>query len=220
MGGEMNPIGQYLIVREADAHAWTEVWLRGEGWIRVDPTAAVSPARVERGISAAMAEESALPLFIRGDFPVLRELRLTWDSLANTWNQSVLGYTPERQRALLTRAGLDDTTWRSLALLLLAGTGVIILLLGVFTLRRLRMRVRDPVRLAYMAFCSKLRSRGLAREDAEGPLSYADRVSRARPDLKSTVHPFIQLYVDLRYGRESDLQHVIRLRQLARDFKP
>ncbi|MEN3353729.1 MAG: protein-glutamine gamma-glutamyltransferase [Betaproteobacteria bacterium] len=220
MGGEMNPIGNYLIVRQADAHAWTEVWLRGEGWIRVDPTAAVSPARVERGISAAMSERSVLPLFAQGDFPLLRELRYSWDSLANTWNQWVLGYTPERQRALLTRAGLDDTTWRALAMLLLAGTSAIATLLVLLTLRRLRVRVRDPVRLAYLAFCNKLTSRGLARQDAEGPLSYGERVSRARPDLESVVSRFIRLYVELRYGRESGMQHVIRLQRLARDFKP
>jgi transglutaminase-like putative cysteine protease len=219
MGGEMNPIGNYLIVREADAHAWTEVWLRGEGWIRVDPTAAVSPARVERGISAAMAERS-LPLFTHSDFPLLRELRFSWDSLANTWNQWVLGYTPERQRALLTRAGLDDTTWRALAMLLLAGTSAIAVLLVLLTLRRLRVRVRDPVRLAYLAFCSKLTSRGLERHDAEGPFSYAERVSRARPDLESVVRRFIRLYVELRYGRECEMQHVIRLQRLGRSFKP
>ncbi|MDA0707441.1 MAG: DUF3488 and transglutaminase-like domain-containing protein, partial [Proteobacteria bacterium] len=40
-GGELNPVGNYLIVRQADAHAWTEVWLEGVGWSRVDPTAAV-----------------------------------------------------------------------------------------------------------------------------------------------------------------------------------
>jgi hypothetical protein len=167
-----------------------------------------------------MAGENVLPLFIRGDFPVLRELRLGFDSVANNWNQWVLGYTPERQRALLTRAGLDDATWRSLALLLLAGTAMTAMLLAVLTLRRLRVRVRDPVRRAYLAFCSKLGSRGLAREDAEGPFSYADRVSRARPDLETPVQRFIRLYVDLRYGREADLQHVSRLQQLAREFKP
>jgi hypothetical protein len=104
--------------------------------------------------------------------------------------------------------------------LLLAGTAIIALLLAVLTLRRLRVRVRDPVRRAYMAFCSKLRSRGLAREATEGPLSYADRVSRERPDLTTPVQRFIRLYVDLRYGREAGVQHVARLQQLAREFKP
>ena len=53
-GGEVNVLANYLIVRQAEAHAWTEVWLRDEGWVRVDPTAAVSPMRVESGISAAV----------------------------------------------------------------------------------------------------------------------------------------------------------------------
>lgn len=220
LGGEVNPIGEYLIVRQADAHAWNEVWLKDEGWVRVDPTAAVSPARIERGINAAVASGAALPLFIRADLPILRELRLTFDSLANTWNQWVLGYTPERQRALLTRVGLDDATWRTLAALLLAATGVITLVLALVTLRRLRVRVRDPVKLAYIAFCRKLQARGLSRYANEGPLSYADRVSRARPDLERIVRHFIGLYVGLRYGGESAARDVGRLQDLARAFRP
>jgi transglutaminase-like putative cysteine protease len=219
LGGELNPIGNYLIVRQADAHAWSEVWLRDAGWVRVDPTAAVSPARVEQGIGA-MGATSALPLFIRSDFPLLREMRLTWDSLANSWNQWVLGYTPERQRALLTRAGLSDATWQTLAVLLLTATGTITLILAFMTLRRLRVRVRDPVKLAYLAFCKKLRRCGLPRDDAEGPLAYADRVIRARPDLKTGVSGFIGLYVGLRYGDEAGADNVSRLRLLVREFKP
>jgi transglutaminase-like putative cysteine protease len=220
MGGEPNPIGDYVIVRQADAHAWTEVWFADEGWVRVDPTAAVSPARIEHGISAAAAADSALPLFIRADIPLLRGLRLSWDSLANSWNQWVLGYTPERQRALLTRAGMNDADWRTLALLLLGATAAVVLLLVLVTLHRLRVRIHDPVRRAYTSFCGKLGSRGLARNETEGPLSYADRISRARPDLESIVRRFIRLYVDLRYGRESGMDHVTRLQRLAREFKP
>src|SRR4051794_4956348 len=171
-------------------------------------------------IGAAMAESSVLPLFTHSDLPLLRDLRLSWDSLANSWNQWVLGYTSERQRALLTRAGFDDTTWRSLAVLLLAGTAIIALLFLGWTLRRVPARVRDPVRLAYAAFCNKLRARGLGREDQEGPLSYADRVIRARPDLERVVRLFISLYVGLRYGTGSGVHEVHRLRRLSREFKP
>jgi transglutaminase-like putative cysteine protease len=220
LGGEVNPIGAYLIVRQADAHAWTEVWLKGEGWVRVDPTAAVSPARIERGINAAVGAGGALPLFMGADLPLLRELRLTWDSLANSWNQWVLGYTPETQRALLTRVGLDDATWRTLAALLLGITGVFTLVLALFTLRRLRVRPRDPVALAYAAFCSKLRNRGLARLPNEGPLAYADRVIAVRPDLSDVVRRFTHLYVALRYAGESGVQSIARLRKLARSFNP
>jgi protein-glutamine gamma-glutamyltransferase len=216
----MNPIGNYMIVRQADAHAWTEVWLHDEGWVRVDPTAAVSPTRVELGINAAIGESSMLPLFGRADLPLLRDLRMSWDSVAYNWNQWVLGYNPERQRALLGRAGVQDATWRSLALMLLAAVAVIATVLVAVTLQRLRIRVRDPVIAAYLAFCRKLQSRGLTRDDTEGPLSYADRVARARPDLEAIVRAFTRLYVELRYGKGSALQEVTRLQRLAREFKP
>jgi transglutaminase-like putative cysteine protease len=219
LGGEANPIGDYVIVRQADAHAWTEVWLRGSGWTRVDPTAAVSPARIERGIAAADVT-GTLPLFMRSDNLLMRQLRLGWDSLANGWNQWVLGYTLERQRSLLTRVGLDDATWRTLAVLLLAATGAVILVVAFFTLRRLKVRVDDPVLRTYLAFCRKLAAKGLAREPAEGPLAYAQRVARSRPDLGAPVGDFVTLYVDLRYAGAERGTNVAKLRKLAHDFRP
>src|SRR5690606_38244023 len=117
-GGEVNPIGGYLIVRQSEAHAWVEVWLEGRGWVRIDPTAAVSPLRVESGIAAAIPAAEAAPLLGRGGPEWLRQLRFTWDSVANTWNQWVLGYNPERQYYLLSRVGLDQATWQMLALIL------------------------------------------------------------------------------------------------------
>ena len=220
LGGEVNPIGGYLTVRQADAHAWNEVWLPGRGWLRIDPTAAVAPARIERGITAALADTSALPLLIRDSYPLMREVRLTWDSLANSWNQRVLGYTPERQRALLTEVGIDDGTWRTLALLLLGTAGALTLVLAFTMLRRLRVRVGDPIKIAYATFCTKLGTRGLGRAAAEGPLAYSARVSRARPDLEAVVERFTALYVRLRYASEADPGRVGELQALAREFKP
>jgi hypothetical protein len=151
---------------------------------------------------------------------LLRELRLTWDSLANSWNQWVLGYTAERQRSLLMRVGIDDATWQKLAAALVTAVGLVMLALAFFTLRRLRVRVRDPVRVAYNAFCAKLRSRGLAREGAEGPLTYAERVSRARPDLEAAVRRFMSVYVGVQYGGDSAPESLRELRRLAREFTP
>jgi protein-glutamine gamma-glutamyltransferase len=219
-GGELNPLGNYVIVRQADAHAWSEVWLEGEGWVRVDPTAAVSPERIERGITAAPEAARVLPLLLRTDSALLRNVRLTWDSVANTWNQWVLGYTPERQRALLARAGFDDATWHALAGIVLAAMSIIVLLLAMLALQQLRSRVYDPVSRAYAVFCRKLARRGLAREPAEGPLAYAGRVSAARPDLEVPVKRFTKLYVEVRYGTARDVRAILRLQELARAFSP
>src|SRR5690606_23783867 len=58
-GGELNPDGNYLTVRQFDAHAWVEYWQPGIGWRSVDPTAAVAPQRIEQGLEQALAADEA-----------------------------------------------------------------------------------------------------------------------------------------------------------------
>jgi hypothetical protein len=164
-------------------------------------------------------DSSALPLLMRDDYALVRGIRLAWDSVANTWNQHVLGYTPDRQRALMTRVGLDDATWRTLSVLMVVIGGAVTLILGLLTLQRIRVRVRDPVKLTYTSFCRKLAQAGLARAPSEGPLSYAERVIGVRPDLEPLVRRFVALYVNVRYGTAADAQTIAELRALARDFK-
>ena len=217
-GGEVNQLGDYLIVRQAYAHAWTEVWLKDRGWMRVDPTAAVSPLRVESGISAAVPLTDPLPLLMRSDFEFLRQMLLTWDLMANTWNQWVLGYTPERQRQFLAKVGIDDATWQTLAAILLCATGLIVAVLVVLTLRQLRTRVHDPVKVAYLRYCNKLRRKGLPRDPSEGPVDYANRLERLRPDLSPAIATITGLYISLRYGAEADMTGLRELQHRIRQF--
>ncbi len=219
LGGEINPLGNYMIVRQADAHAWTEVWLAGEGWVRVDPTAAVSPLRIESGAAAAVPQTGPLPMFARGGYAWLKQMRFSWDSLANSWNQWVLGYNPERQRTLLLRAGFDDATWRTLAVILIIATGFITLVLALLMLRKMGRTERDPVRLAYLRFCAKLGRKGLPRSPAEGPQDYALRLARLRPDLAAGIAAITQLYVALRYGSDAGSGTMQSLERQVRKFK-
>jgi transglutaminase-like putative cysteine protease len=217
-GGEINDFGNYLIVRQSDAHAWTEVWLEGKGWVRVDPTSAVSPMRVSGGISAAVPRGEALPLLARGDVEWLRQLRLSWDFMANTWNQWVLGYTPERQRWLLENVGMDNATWQKMAAVLFCLAGVIVVIFTAIAMRQLKERVRDPVKIAYLRFCDKLRRRGLPRDPAEGPADYARRVRELRPDLTTPVAAITRLYIALRYGTEKSVDALRELQTKVRQF--
>lgn len=217
-GGEVNALGNYLIVRQADAHAWTEVWLKGRGWVRIDPTFAVAPVRVDTGILAAVPRTDPLPLMVRTQFEFLRQVRLTFDYMANAWNQWVLGYTPERQRWLLANAGVDDATWQKLTAILFVLAGAIVAMFTALALRRLKSRVRDPVRIAYLKFCDALRRRGLPRAAAEGPVDYARRLEQARPDLGPAVEAITGLYVALRYGAETSADALIELQRRVRQF--
>jgi transglutaminase-like putative cysteine protease len=217
-GGEMNPLGDYLIVRQSEAHAWAEVWLQGEGWVRIDPTAAVSPARVEIGIAAALPRTDPLPLSVRGDIEWLRQMRLTWDATANAWNQWVLGYTPDRQVLLLQSAGVKTPSWRTIALLLLAATSLVAAVLAALVLLRLRAAPRDPVQLSWLRFCRKLAHRGCARRPGEGPLAFASRAAAALPGAAEQIRAIARLYVDLRYAGRGSNPRALRSRVQA--FRP
>jgi transglutaminase-like putative cysteine protease len=216
-GGEMNPLGDYLLVRQSEAHAWAEVWLRDAGWVRVDPTAAVSPARIEEGIAAAVPQSDPLPLTVRADFALFKRLRLTLDAATNSWNQWVLGYTPDRQRRLFTQVGMGTPSWGDLVVMMLVVSGVIVLGIAILTLRRLWATESDAVQRVYRAFARKLARRGFVREPAEGPLAFAQRVSQGAPELASAVEQVTQIYLGLRYGGVP-LAHLKQLRALVRAF--
>ena len=146
-------------------------------------------------------------------------MRLTWDSLANSWNQWVLGYNPERQRQLLWRTGIDDATWRTLAVILVVATAIVTLVLSAFMLRRLKSIVQDPVKRAYLGFCAKLARKGLLRHPAEGPLDYANRICAARPDIAAAVNRIIGIYVALRYAGSDDPAAVRELQRQVEQFQ-
>ena len=199
-GGEFNRLGSYLIVRQSDAHAWSEVWLRGQGWVRVDPTAAVAANRIESGIASALSAGEPLPFFVRTDVAWLKQLRLRWDTLNNQWNQWVLGYSEEKQIGFFASLGFGIVSWRELAWGLLSGVGLLLGIIAALTLRVGRRPRADEVQALYLKFCAKLEEAGIVRLGTEGPLDFSRRVSTLRPDLSESVGRLTQHYVRLRYS--------------------
>jgi transglutaminase-like putative cysteine protease len=218
LGGEVNPVGEYILVRQADAHAWVEIWLENTGWVRVDPTAAVSPARVERGIASALPNTDPLPMFVRGDFALLQRMRLTLDSVTYTWNQWVLGYTPDRQRRFLSYIGFSEATWQTLAFILILCAGLAVLIGAVFALRDLRGMREDAVKKIYRQFCRKLERCGLQRDAAEDPGVFAQRAAQQHPELADAVAEITALYIALRYGGKSGADRVRIFKSRVRAF--
>jgi transglutaminase-like putative cysteine protease len=205
-GGEFNDVGNYYIVRQSDAHAWAEVWLAGQGWVRIDPTGAIAPDRVQRGLSAAISDNAALPFMARNPPQWMRDLRFNLDTLANQWNQWVLGYDAERQFAFLTRLGMESVTWQKMALNMMSGLGVVIALFALFMLRHLFARQPDKVQAAWLKLCGKLAKSDLPRAAHEGAQDYAARVAAARPELAGAIHDLATRYSALRYGSLNDEQ--------------
>lgn len=196
-GGEINPIDDSFIVRQSDAHAWTEVWLDGRGWQRVDPTAAIAPSRVEQGLASAVPEGEALPGMVRGGAEWLRAMRYRWEALGFAWDRWVLGYNKERQERLLSALGLRPD-WKVLAGLLAGFSGLALLILLAWTLQR--RRVRDPVQRLWLRFCREMSGAGCVRHAWEGPQDFAKRITDCRPSLAQDATLAADAYARLHYG--------------------
>lgn len=215
-GGEPNPMGGYLIVRQSDAHAWVEAWLN-ETWTRLDPTSVVAPLRLAAGVEPFIPTGPGVlpPEGTKILRQVGRFFQLGWDSANNSWNQWVLGFSHERQRGLWERLGFNpmsaDGAGR-LAITLLIGLGAIFSLIAWMTMRS-RSRKQDRVVAAYARFCRALQRTGLGRSAGEGPTDHLRRVAEKRPDLAPAAQNIVDEYVALRYrprgGSPEDLERLV-----------
>jgi transglutaminase-like putative cysteine protease len=201
-GGELNPIDGYLTVRQSDAHAWSEVWLPKRGWVRVDPTAAVSPDRIRRNLAQALPApapfgfEGLGRLMQPAPDSLLARVRYAMAAANNGWNQWVLNYNPQRQQALMEN--LQDSLFNSRSAALLAAAGALLLIAGKFS----RRRREDPVDRLYSALCHRLGQLGLPRAPDEGPTAYAARIAAASlaPEPKAAAAEFLRRYSAWRYA--------------------
>ena len=217
-GGLWQDTGEYLLVRQSDAHAWVELWHEGQGWQRVDPTAWVSPDRIDLGLGGAVPEGDNPPALSRRTPSWGRTLALQWDALNAYWDRWVLAYGPDMQRRLMDRLGLGD--WQRMILVL---TGLMLLslaLLAVLILWRRPARPPDPVQQDWLRFCKRMADAGLPRGVSEGPRDYADRLIRERPDLAAQIDAIARLYVHLRYTERGSTQQAQALRTQIARFRP
>jgi transglutaminase-like putative cysteine protease len=216
-GGDLNPVDRIITVRQSDAHAWAEVYLRGRGWLRVDPTAAAVPSRIEAGLARAVPEGESLPLMMRPELRWLRSLRYEWEAITHKWNVWVLGYDPQRQRDLAAFVGMRDADWRGLTAALFTILGMLMLVLVAWSLRRLSRP--DPVQRAWRKFCQKLGARGLECAPYEGPRDFSERAARSLPRARGAIRRIGELYLALRYGVEAPPAEIDKLRRLVRELR-
>ncbi|MBA9844170.1 MAG: DUF3488 and DUF4129 domain-containing transglutaminase family protein [Ralstonia sp.] len=197
LGGEVNAVSGDIIVRQSDAHAWAEVWLDGRGWVRVDPTAAVAPQRVERGLAAAVPASEFRSR--RAEEPGwLRSVRWGLDGLISGWNSWVLGYDRNRQARLFAWLGLDAADPRAV----LWGVSGLFLLAALPLLWQQRKPKPDPVQAQWQRLCDRLARHGCTRGAAEGPMAYAERAAAQFPQAAQALRNAAAGYVALRYGRD------------------
>ena len=216
-GGELNPNGNYLIIRQSDAHAWAEVWLETRGWVRVDPTAAVSPERIEQGISEAISETDLLPLMARPDFPLLRKAFLSWDSVNNGWNQWVLGYDDKKQLEFLNKLSGKNLSLMDLALWMTVAITTV-MAITFLVLIKTKQRTLSPAQHLYAQYLNKLKRANLQPHRHEGALDFGQRAAQILPNLAEDIMQIAQSYNLLQYSQTPNPLLLQALAQRVKKF--
>lgn len=221
LGGEWNPVGQYWLIKQSDAHAWSEVWLEGRGWTRVDPTGVVAPERLQRGLYDFLPDAASLAHRFSRDVSWIRQSLLTWDAVNAWWRTRVIEYDLRSQLRLLDKLGFDAPDWTYLGVILAFASALWLGWIAWVSRGSVLLRRGDALAQAYATLSERLGRVGLPRLPAEAPLTYANRVSEERPDLARTTRELIDRYTALRYGPtvEDDTERTRLAKALRRDVR-
>ena len=221
-GGEQNGVDGFWVVRQSDAHAWAEVWEQGRGWVRVDPTSAVSPGRTG-AFQRLAVPQGAVAQALGGLSPgLMRQLRTGWEAINNSWNQRILNYTQNRQLDLLKNIGFESPSWEDLSYLLL-GIVVLVSLAGAGWSIWDRSQHDPWLRLLARAR-KKLAEMGIDSTAASSPRQLANQLRSHSADKNSlqteALHDWLMQLELQRYAQPTrdTPAYTSQIRQLQRQF--
>jgi len=200
-GGEINPLGGHLIVRQSDAHAWTEVWLEDYGWYRVDPTSAVAPERIEYGVRDAALDGIGISWGFSAPSQLLQNLTMTWDALNAKWNDWILGYGPDKQNSFLEWLGMENPEWQKMLLTLIFIVVIMIVAISGVMMLRHRPPGKDRASLLYARF---VKTTGLELRTGETAQEFSHRATRDSQLPKASVVSVTNAYLSARYGPDDE----------------
>lgn len=201
-GGEYNELGDYLLVRQSDAHAWAEVWLQGDGWVRVDPTRAIAPDRIEAFEDQYRFSETRNDALFNPDTrwmarAWLKTLR-SWDAANHQWNQWVVGFNQKKQQQLFKRLGIGELNISTLVGLMALIILSFLALLSLYLLYQ-RQRVQDPLQQAYQTLCHRLAKCGVDNAPWIGPKQRCQQAMLKLPKQRQEIKSLFNHYIQLRY---------------------
>lgn len=217
LGGELNPYGGYLIVRQSYAHAWAEYFDKSRGWIRTDPTGVVAPERMTTNPDGS----SALFGVSAGSAPLMTRVRFVLDTVNLRWESWFTGYSFLDQQAWAAALGMtpgSHTPAVSLTVLTVLG----FLGLAVFLVRRSHGSTSspDPVAAAFKRLEKKLSRVGLARKTGQGPVNYLKTAMAGQPDMAREIQMIMDLYISLRYKNTRPETALAEFRRRVKRLRP
>jgi transglutaminase-like putative cysteine protease len=226
LGGEYNDLGGFFLVRQADTHAWCEVWFPGNGWTRIDPTSEVAPGRASLDLSSFVADRVASGEMITGRsafftqlmrLALVNHIRFAWEALNFQWDTRVMGFDADVQDVLLTSLGLTNNGPLPLVVQVLLVIAAVLIIYAGWMQLRTRPRT-DRIQALYKRFCQKLARIGLQRDPWEGPSDFATRAAQSLPNESKRIRQIVDTYILLRYAAQPAPQMLDRFAKEVNAF--
>ncbi|MGJ8694032.1 MAG: transglutaminaseTgpA domain-containing protein [Thalassotalea sp.] len=239
MGGEYNPNAGYYSIYQRDAHAWTEVWLQGYGWQRVDPTAAVSPERIESGFSDFLLAEQASfsTSFFSAktfeSFALLNNIRLQLAALDYQWTRWVVGYSAKQQINMLSRWFGQFKPWKSAVVLTIALALLLFIVWGLNFISAKKGRIKKSTQqIIYRQALQLLAKKDIQRPKNLSPKNFANLVNekinqrvnstttskQKRESVGKSFQRLTALFIAAEYQSLASEQQEQTLKQLKQEF--
>lgn len=208
-GGELNPTGNYLIVRQSDAHAWSEIWLDDKGWVRYDPTAAVSPDRIEKSLDAALSNEQSNFRFQTKN-KLISDLLFNWDSIQHQWNNWVLNYNHKKQSDFLKKLGVGIQSTADMVIALVILLTSITSFYAIWSMYKNRPPKPEYFEKLWLQFLNKLSRKGFHKAPAESSQEFANRMKTEATEYADTIQIAAQLYQRIKYSNSANKDNLIK----------
>ncbi|MCW8876671.1 MAG: transglutaminaseTgpA domain-containing protein [Kangiellaceae bacterium] len=204
-GGEKNPLSDYWIVRYANAHAWTELWFEGEGWVRLDPTAAIAEERVESELLSDYSQRLSLfdefSVVNLDDLGMLKQIEYWVDQMNTNWNDWVLDFNRQRQSNLLSKLGLSGIKPQQMIGIIFVAISVFVLVIAIRSFRK--RDVLSPYDREFTKLLSKLnKALGVELPKNIGPYKLLNIISQSSLEDKSKYKNLLESYIQYRYAEK------------------
>jgi len=214
-GGELNQVGGFLEIKQANAHAWAEVWIKNKGWVRVDPTAAIAPERIEQDVNIDLQIASGLvnfsPMFGNASQTLswMKQARQIWGNVDYSWQRWVINYTGNNQDKFLSSLGINNI--KTIAYYLMGCICFITVVLAWFILRKKQPKINKELAL-YQLFCKKMAKIGFSKKPGETVANFSYRIQQQRPELSEKVQEISNIYSRLRYENKPNDTDILLLK--------
>jgi transglutaminase-like putative cysteine protease len=213
LGGQQNSIGDFINVKQSDAHAWCEVWIENKGWVRIDPTTESEPSRLDSSTSVIFSSGSgSKSIYLKIFEPVLN---LT-DALNFFWAQKVMGYNFSLQNKFFEFLGLkNQNLFKKSGLFIFVICMVLSIFYLIFKLKTKINNKKSQELILFNKLQKKIKNKNFVKNSSEGYLEYLKKIEAADIKDKKYIKEFLNLMILQRYN-EKKSENIKKMKKLLK----